>query len=134
MQRHRPEGGLGLVRRKFFVNFRKPYAGIKVAVQPLLHVLENTALMSEKSNSPSLDGGSKAPNSAPEPKLDRSFYTWTTMFRGVLGMASKDEIRAYNAVWQHEKKDILCKRCEDRKDWLLKYSSWSLQMHCRTSY
>jgi hypothetical protein len=45
------------------------------------------------------------------------------MFRGILGLASKDEVRSYNAVWEHEKKDVLCRKCEDRKDYLMKYSA-----------
>jgi hypothetical protein len=81
--------------------------------------------MTDKPTPPSLDGRPKAPDpAAPDPKLDRTYYTWSTMFRGILRIAPKEEIRAYNAVWEHEKKDILCKKCEDKKDWLMKYSSY----------
>jgi inner membrane protease ATP23 len=73
--------------------------------------------MTDKPAPPSSDGSPKGPG-----PLDRTYYTWSTMFRGILGLASKDEVRSYNAVWEHEKKDVLCRKCEDRKDYLMKYS------------
>jgi hypothetical protein len=89
-----------------------------------INEFETAALMTDKPTPPSSDGRPKGLDpAAPNPTLDRTYYTWSTMFRGILGLASKDEIRSYNAVWEDEKKDVLCKKCEDRKDWLMKYSS-----------
>jgi len=65
---------------------------------------------------------SASTGSSTSPHVDSSFYTWTALFKGLLGTASQEEIQKYNAVHQHVKKDKLCKACEDSKNWMFRYS------------
>jgi mitochondrial inner membrane protease ATP23 len=68
---------------------------------------------------PAPSDASRPPNT---PELDRTFYTWTTIFKVLSGLASKEEINKYNAVDDVLKRERRCKKCEDDVDWLYQYS------------
>jgi hypothetical protein len=60
------------------------------------------------------------PNTTP---LDKSFYTWTNTFKGMLGLLSPAEVQKYNDVHTAIKQDVYCRRCDERKEWALTYST-----------
>jgi hypothetical protein len=60
------------------------------------------------------------PNATP---LDKSFYTWTNTFKGMLGLLSPTEVQKYNDVHTAIKQDVYCRTCEERKEWALNYST-----------
>lgn len=55
-------------------------------------------------------------------ELDRSFYTWTTLFKGILGYSTQEEIKRYNQVYDEIHASSLVKRAEENRDWLFQYS------------
>ena len=54
--------------------------------------------------------------------LDRDFYTWTNMFKGMLGFLSPEEVRMYNAVHVTVKESDHIRMCNENKEWAFGYS------------
>ncbi|KAF2663181.1 mitochondrial inner membrane protease atp23 [Microthyrium microscopicum] len=57
-----------------------------------------------------------------EPPIDKTFYTWTTLFKAMLGTATQSEIKSYNDAYDTLHIESQCRRCESNRDWLFAYS------------
>ncbi|KAF2403335.1 mitochondrial inner membrane protease atp23 [Trichodelitschia bisporula] len=54
--------------------------------------------------------------------VDTSFYSWQTWFRALTGEITDEEKRGYLLARDVIKEESDCKRCEESRDWLFKYS------------
>jgi mitochondrial inner membrane protease ATP23 len=73
-----------------------------------------------------------APASSPnDPQLDRTYYTWSTIFKVLAGLATKEEVDKYNAVDDVLKREKRCNQCEEEVNWLYQYSKSSKQRMSR---
>ncbi|PSK38101.1 hypothetical protein B9Z65_1292 [Elsinoe australis] len=66
--------------------------------------------------------GGSTDSSTTKPALDKEFYNWSTFFSLLTGTASNQAAESYFKYRDdlHEEQD--CKTCNERTEWLLKYS------------
>jgi len=54
--------------------------------------------------------------------IDRTYYTWSTLFKGIIGTAKKEEVQAYNRAYDLVNAERQVRRCERTRDWLFNNS------------
>lgn len=104
---------------------RRRSTAVHSGVHPIAHGCVLTLILStfadKMADETSAPGGS-TDSSTTKPALDKDFYNWSTFFSLLTGTASNQAAESYFKYRDdlHEEQD--CKTCNERTEWLLKYS------------